>query len=319
MALARPVAELRRHPPRPDLLRLRPRRVHGADHGHRHPRRARRPVSASPRRCPTSAATPGAPSAPPLLGAILHAYLSTGSTAPLGRVAPSGRDLVAEGFRTALLVAAVLLLAGAAAASRMPRLEAHEPPWRPPPPLRRPGGPVTRPAPDRGLPRAGARHARPHRARGGSSASPRPGATTRRCSTTTRSPPSPARADRDVAASAWAWGWWCPACAPRPPPRPRCAPCRRSRPGRVRAAVGRRLHGPVHARGRAGAAGAPRARGPRPAGPARRRGAPRTPTAGDRSWTCRCRAPRARARCRCTSPAAASGRRRSRAASATGR
>src|SRR5207342_356904 len=47
-----------------------------------------------------------------LLGAILHAYLTTGLDRSLGQVAPSARDLVAEGFRTALLVAAVFLLAG---------------------------------------------------------------------------------------------------------------------------------------------------------------------------------------------------------------
>ena len=70
-----------------------------------------------------------------LLGAILHAYLSTGLDRSLGQVAPSGRELVAEGFRTALLVAAVLLLAGAAAASRMPRLGSHEPAVAPPPSL----------------------------------------------------------------------------------------------------------------------------------------------------------------------------------------
>ena len=76
-----------------------------------------------------------------LLGAILHAYLSTGLDRALGQVAPAGRDLVAEGFRTALLVAAVLLLAGAAAASRMPRLGSHEPAVAPPPSL---DAPVTR-------------------------------------------------------------------------------------------------------------------------------------------------------------------------------
>ena len=76
-----------------------------------------------------------------LLGAILHAHLTTGLDRALGRVAPAGRDLVAEGFRTALLVAAVLLLAGAAAASRMPRLGSREPAAAPPPSL---DAPLTR-------------------------------------------------------------------------------------------------------------------------------------------------------------------------------
>jgi EmrB/QacA subfamily drug resistance transporter len=72
-----------------------------------------------------------------LLGAILHAHLSTGLDRALGQVAPAGRELVAEGFRTALLVAVALLLLAAAAASRMPRLGSAEPgrAVAPPPPL----------------------------------------------------------------------------------------------------------------------------------------------------------------------------------------
>jgi MFS family permease len=76
-----------------------------------------------------------------LLGAILHAHLTTGLDRALGQVAPAARDLVAEGFRTALLVAAVFLLVGAAAAWRMPRLGSHEPAVAPPPSL---DAPVTR-------------------------------------------------------------------------------------------------------------------------------------------------------------------------------
>ena len=69
-----------------------------------------------------------------LLGAILHANLPGALEDALGQVAPAGRELVAEGFRSALLVAAVFLLIAAAAASRMPRLGAREPspPSRPP-------------------------------------------------------------------------------------------------------------------------------------------------------------------------------------------
>jgi len=62
-----------------------------------------------------------------LLGAILSANLPAGLERSLGRVAPSGRELVADGFRTALLAAAALLLLAALAASRMPRLDSRDP------------------------------------------------------------------------------------------------------------------------------------------------------------------------------------------------
>jgi Na+/melibiose symporter-like transporter len=62
-----------------------------------------------------------------ILGAILHANLPGSVEDALGQVAPAGRDLVADGFRSALLVAAVFLLIAAAAASRMPRLGVREP------------------------------------------------------------------------------------------------------------------------------------------------------------------------------------------------
>lgn len=62
-----------------------------------------------------------------VLGAVLHANLPAGLDDTLDRVGPVGRDLVADGFRSALLVAAVFLLIAAAAASRMPRLGAREP------------------------------------------------------------------------------------------------------------------------------------------------------------------------------------------------
>ncbi len=100
-----------------------------------------------------------------LLGAILSANLSSGLERSLGRVAPAGRELVADGFRSALLVAAAFLLLAALAASRMPRLDSHEPVVTAPPAA------LARRAGARGegrrLPGAGARHPAPHRARGG--------------------------------------------------------------------------------------------------------------------------------------------------------
>ena len=69
-----------------------------------------------------------------LLGAILSANLSSGLERSLGRVAPAGRELVADGFRSALLAAAAFLLLAALAASRMPRLDSHEPVVTAPPP-----------------------------------------------------------------------------------------------------------------------------------------------------------------------------------------
>ncbi len=62
-----------------------------------------------------------------LLGAVLHANLTPGLDRALGRVAPAGRDLVAGGFRSALLLAAGFLVLAALAASRMPRLDAGAP------------------------------------------------------------------------------------------------------------------------------------------------------------------------------------------------
>lgn len=62
-----------------------------------------------------------------VLGAVLNAHLSAGLEEALGRVGAPGRELVAEGFRNALLVAAGFLLLAALAASRMPRLDAREP------------------------------------------------------------------------------------------------------------------------------------------------------------------------------------------------
>jgi hypothetical protein len=62
-----------------------------------------------------------------VLGAVLHANLPGSLEGALGRVGAGGRDLVAEGFRSALLGAAIFLLIAAAAASRMPRLGAREP------------------------------------------------------------------------------------------------------------------------------------------------------------------------------------------------
>ena len=62
-----------------------------------------------------------------LLGAVLHANLSPGLDRALGQVAPDGRDLVAGGFRSALLLAVAFLVLAALAASRMPRLDTGVP------------------------------------------------------------------------------------------------------------------------------------------------------------------------------------------------
>ncbi|HVH00691.1 MAG TPA: DHA2 family efflux MFS transporter permease subunit [Miltoncostaeaceae bacterium] len=70
-----------------------------------------------------------------ILGAILNAHLPAGLEQALGRAAPEGRELVAEGFRTSLLVAAGFLVLAAFAASRMPRLGVPEPAQVLPPPL----------------------------------------------------------------------------------------------------------------------------------------------------------------------------------------
>ena len=60
-----------------------------------------------------------------LLGSVLHAHLPAGLDRGLARAAPAGRDLVAEGFRSALVLAAAMLLIAAVTASLMPRLETH--------------------------------------------------------------------------------------------------------------------------------------------------------------------------------------------------
>jgi EmrB/QacA subfamily drug resistance transporter len=72
-----------------------------------------------------------------LLGAILHAHLPAGLDRSLGQLAPADRDLVAEGFRSAVLLAVALLLLAALAAARMPRLDTREP--AAPRPVPRPG------------------------------------------------------------------------------------------------------------------------------------------------------------------------------------
>ena len=59
-----------------------------------------------------------------------------------GRLAPDGRDLVAEGFRWAVLLAVAFLLLAALAASRMPRLTGREPVSVPAPPAARAGAPA---------------------------------------------------------------------------------------------------------------------------------------------------------------------------------
>jgi len=61
-----------------------------------------------------------------LLGAVLHAHLTTGLDRALGRLSPAGRELVAEGFRSAVFLAVGFLLLAAIAAARMPRLDPHE-------------------------------------------------------------------------------------------------------------------------------------------------------------------------------------------------
>lgn len=68
-----------------------------------------------------------------VLGAVLHANLPPGLDRAAGRAGPAGRELVAGGFRTALLVAAGFLLLAALAATRMPRLDAGAPVAPPPP------------------------------------------------------------------------------------------------------------------------------------------------------------------------------------------
>jgi EmrB/QacA subfamily drug resistance transporter len=68
-----------------------------------------------------------------VLGAILHASLSSGLDRALGRVDAGSRELVAGGFRSALLVAVGFLLLAAVAAARMPRLHRRDPvPAQPP-------------------------------------------------------------------------------------------------------------------------------------------------------------------------------------------
>ncbi len=68
-----------------------------------------------------------------VLGAVLHASLSAGLDRAAGRLDAPARELVAEGFRWALVVAAGFLLLAALAASRMPRLHRREPVPVPPP------------------------------------------------------------------------------------------------------------------------------------------------------------------------------------------
>lgn len=62
-----------------------------------------------------------------LLGSVLHAHLAPGLDRALGQVGPVGREMVAEGFRSALLLAVVFLALAALAASRMPRIDAGAP------------------------------------------------------------------------------------------------------------------------------------------------------------------------------------------------
>lgn len=69
-----------------------------------------------------------------VLGAILHANLSTGLDRAHRKVDAVSRDLVAGGFRAAVLAAVAFLLLAAAAASRMPRLHARGPAAAAPPP-----------------------------------------------------------------------------------------------------------------------------------------------------------------------------------------
>jgi len=58
-----------------------------------------------------------------VLGTILHANLAPGSERGAGRLGDVGRDLVVQGFRAALIAAAVFLAVAAVCAARMPRLE----------------------------------------------------------------------------------------------------------------------------------------------------------------------------------------------------
>lgn len=62
-----------------------------------------------------------------LLGTVLHANLPGALEDASGRLGAGGRGLVADGFRSALLVAAAFLVLAALAASRMPRLGARGP------------------------------------------------------------------------------------------------------------------------------------------------------------------------------------------------
>ncbi len=62
-----------------------------------------------------------------LLGAVLHTHLAPGLDEALGRVGSAGRELVAEGFRSALFLAVAFLVLAALAASRMPRVGAGVP------------------------------------------------------------------------------------------------------------------------------------------------------------------------------------------------
>lgn len=61
-----------------------------------------------------------------LLGAVLHAGLPAGLERAVGQADVAGRELVADGFRAALAVAAACLVVAALAAARMPRLDSGE-------------------------------------------------------------------------------------------------------------------------------------------------------------------------------------------------
>jgi EmrB/QacA subfamily drug resistance transporter len=63
-----------------------------------------------------------------VMGAVLTASLPAPVAAATTRVGPGGRELVAEGFRAATLVAAGFLVLAALAAARMPRLRSAAPP-----------------------------------------------------------------------------------------------------------------------------------------------------------------------------------------------
>ena len=62
-----------------------------------------------------------------VLGSVLHAHLPPGLDRGLAQAAPAGRDLVAEGFRSALVLAAAVLVVAAVISSRMPRVETRVP------------------------------------------------------------------------------------------------------------------------------------------------------------------------------------------------